>query len=87
MLFHMQFRSRFEFASFDCAESNDLTETESQEDPAQRLVDSQREYTWGFRATVYGNLVDSSQYSTIKALIDSLKGRQEKFLAVAETIT
>ena len=41
----------------------------------------------GYRATVYGNLIDSSQYSPIKALLDSRKGRQEQCLSVAETIT
>ena len=62
----------------DCAESD---ASDSQED------DSQRAYTWVFRATVHGNLVGSSQFSTIKSLLDSRKGRQEECLAVAETIT
>ena len=70
----------------DFAES-DASEHQEDEVPAQREEHSQRAYTWFFRAQVYGNLVDSSQYSTIKALLDSRKGRQEECLAVAETIT
>jgi len=62
----------------DCAESD---ASDSQE------VDSQRAYTWVFRATVHGNLVGSSQFSTIKSLLDSRKGRQEECLAVADTET
>ena len=70
----------------DFAES-DASEYQEYEDPAQREEDSRRAYTWFFCAQVYGNLVDSSQYSTFKALLDSRKGRQEECLAVAETIT
>ena len=66
---------------------SDASENQEDEDPAQREEHSRRAYTWFFRAQVYGNLVDSSQYSTIKALLDSRKGRQEECLAVAETIT
>ena len=66
---------------------SDASENQEDEDPAQREEHSQRAYTWFFHAQVYGNLVDSSQYSTFKALLDSRKGRQEECLAVAETIT
>ena len=62
----------------DCAESD---ASDSQED------DSQRAYTWVFRAKVHGNLVGSSQYSNIKSLLNSRKGRQEECLAVADTET
>ena len=67
----------------DFAES-DASEYQEYEDPAQREEDSRRAYTWFFCAQVYGNLVDSSQYSTFKALLHSRKGRQEECLAVAE---
>ena len=41
----------------------------------------------GFCATVCDNLVDCSQYSTFKALLESRKECQEQCLSVAETIT
>ena len=48
---------------------------------------STRSYTWFIRATVDGNMVDRSTNSTFKALLDSRKDSQEKWLGVAETIS
>ena len=88
MLFHIlvNFRSCFDFASMNGTESD---ASESREGPAQPEGEdvSQRAYTWVFRAAIYGNLVDSSQYSTFRALLDSQKERQEQCLGVEETIT
>ena len=44
-------------------------------------------YTWIFRATICGNMLDSCPTSTVKALFDSRKQRQEECLGAADIIT
>jgi hypothetical protein len=62
-------------------------EAESQERLAHRVENSTQSYTWIFRATVCGNLVDSCPNSTFKAILDSQTDTQKKWLAPVETIS